>query len=1052
MEFGILGPLTVRLGATPLPLRGAREAKLLAALLLEPNRSVPTDKLIDAVWGDGPPATGRQQVHNTLAAMRRRFVAAGAPADLFSRTSAGFVINVAESCLDATHFEALAAQARALAAAGEPSAALRLFRAALGLWRGPALAGLDGRLFSSAADRLEEERLACLECRIEIELGLGEQHNPASTALTPRPQLVPELAALVGEHPLRERLVGLWMRALYREGRRSEALGAYAATRGRLAEELGLDPGPELMQLHEAILRDEPGLLGGPETAHSPVTANGPARLVPAELPADLVDFVGRGVETDRVLDILRASAPQAVPTCAIVGQAGVGKTSLAVHVAHRLRPSYPDGQLFVDLRGADQRPLAADDVLARFLRTLGVPGPAMPRELQERAALYRSLLADRRVLVVLDNAADAEQARPLLPGTPSCAVLVTSRDRLAGLVGSASVDLDVLATEGALALLDRAAGEGRVWAERQAAEDLVRLCGGLPLALRVVGVKLATSPHRTLSALVARLADEQHRLDQLTHGGLAVRRSLDFSYRRLVPADQILLRRVALLDATDFAGWTAAAVAALPAGTAAVADQPAGTADEACRNRPQPALAADEACRNRPQSALAVEEGLDRLVGAHLLQASGPDKAGQVRYRMHDLVRVYGRERAGVDDTPDESLAAVRRTLHHWIALVTNAEETLVGPGHLAPSGLPGQDVAADQATLERIAPDPLAWLDAERDALIATVRQAADLGLLAECVRLACTPIRVFDFQVPHGDEITTHNIALDVARRVGDRRAEGLALAGLARIEILSGRWAQGRPALEVAERALLAAGERHGLVLVYRELGNLDRFEGRPAAAQERYDAMARICREIDDPVGEAFALRGLAQIHLAANEPEQALGLLEAALVASDRVPGQASRPMVLYTLGLASLRLRQIARAGAAFREALSWCRQTGDVAGEVLTLAGLASAAVASGDLPEAERLMAAAHGRQHLARDKVTRGMVLLTYAQVRLARGMAVSAAGFARQAVETYRHLGAVSLQAQALDVVADSHQAAGNVEAATLTRAEAAALRPTLQPA
>jgi DNA-binding SARP family transcriptional activator len=1028
MEFGILGPLTVRAGAAPLPLRGAREEKLLAALLLEPNRSVRTDRLIEAVWGDNPPATGRQQVHNTLAAMRRRFMAAGAPADLLSRTSAGFVVNVAESSLDATHFDALAGRARALAAVGEAGAALRLSRAALDLWRGPALAGLDGRVFVNAADRLEEERLACLESRIEIELGLGGPHSSSSSLPTPRPQLVPELAALAGEHPLRERLVGLWMRALYREGRRSEALGVYAAVRARLADELGLDPGPELMQLHEAILRDEPGLLSGPDTPPAAVITAAPARLSPAELPADLVDFVGRRAETDRVLHLLRASAAPAVPTCAIVGQAGVGKTSLAVHVAHRLRASYPDGQLFVDLRGADQRPLAADDVLARFLRALGSPGAAIPRELQERAALYRSLLADRRVLVVLDNAADAEQARPLLPGTPSCAVLVTSRDRLAGLVGSASVDLDVLATDGALALLARAAGEGRVRAEPRAARDLIRLCGGLPLALRVVGVKLATSPHRTLSALVARLADEQHRLDQLAHGGLAVRRSLDFSYRRLDAADQVLLRRVAALDATDFAGWTAAAVA----------DQPAVTADEAGRNRPQPALA--------------VEEGLDRLVGAHLLQASGPDRAGQVRYRMHDLVRVYARERAGVDDCPDDRLAAVRRALHHWIALVTHAEEILVGPGHLAPSGAPSREVRPDPATLDRIAPDPLAWLDAERNALVATVRQAADLGLLAECVRLACTPIRVFDFQVPHGDEIATHNIALDAARRIGDRRAEGTVLAGLARIEIMSGHWARGRSAMESAERALLAAGERHGLVLVYRELGNLDRFEGRPAAAQARYEAMARVCREIDDPVGEAFALRGLAQIHLAAGQPEQALGLLDTALAAAGRVPGRAPRPMVLYTLGLTTLELGRTGCAEAAFREALSWCRQAGDVAGEVVNLAGLASAALAGGDLDEAERLMAVAYGRQHLARDKLTRGTVLLTYARVRLARSMPMSAAGFARQAVDTYRQLGASALQGQALDLIADSHQALGNAEAAASARAEAAALPPTLQPA
>jgi hypothetical protein len=450
----------------------------------------------------------------------------------------------------------------------------------LALWRRPTLAGLPlGPALAGRAAVVEEERLAITEELADARLALDE---PDQVLRLLRPHL--------HMNPLRERAYVLLMKALCRLGDLAGALATFTQARGVLTEHLGIAPGVELRQLHQSILDGDMD----PQERGTVVTSHRPPVVRPAELPADLVDFVGRAAEIRQVTDQLGASGATAVPMCGVVGPAGVGKTSLALHVAHRLRTSYPDGQLFMDLRGADRHPLVSAEVLARFLRALGVPGEAIPNDVQERAALYRSLLADRRLLVVLDNAADEEQLRPLLPGTPTCAVLVTSRYRLAGVVGLASVDLGVLDTDDALALLERTAGAVRVRAEPAAAEELVHLCGGLPLALRVVGVKLATYRHRALSALVERLAEERHRLDQLAHAGLAVRSSLDFSYHRLDPVDRMLLCRVSLLDAPDFVAWTAAAVA--------------------------------------DETVPVVEEGLDRRVAAHLVQIAGTDGLGQVR------------------------------------------------------------------------------------------------------------------------------------------------------------------------------------------------------------------------------------------------------------------------------------------------------------------------------------------------------------------------------------------------------------------------------------
>jgi tetratricopeptide (TPR) repeat protein len=810
-------------------------------------------------------------------------------------------------------------------------------------------------------------------------------------------------------HPLRERAYGLLMKALCRLGDVAGALSTYAQARGALIEQLGIEPGAELRQLHRSILD---GDLGADER-RTVATAHRPPVVKPAELPADLVDFVGREGEIQQVIALLSASGATAVPMCSIVGQAGVGKTSLAVHIAHRLRANYPDGQLFVDLRGADRHRLVSAEVLARFVRALGVPAQAIPHDAQERAALYRSLLADRRLLVVLDNAADEEQVRPLLPGTPTCAVLVTSRYRLPGLVGLASVDLGILGTDSALALLDRTAGATRVRTEPAAAEELTRLCGGLPLALRVVGVKLATSPHRTLSALVERLTEERHRLDHLAHAGLAVRSSLDFSYQRIDPADRRLLRRVSLLDAPDFAAWTAAAVA--------------------------------------DQALPVVEEGLDRLVAAHLVQIAGTDVVGQLRYRMHDLIRVYARERAAAEDPEADRLAAVRRALHHWLGLVTAGERALYGDSYHTRHAQEIARVALDQAAVDRVSMDPLAWIEAERAAFVSAVRQAAAVGLFAESWRLACVPEGMLEYRELTDESVTVHTIAADVAHRLGDRLGEAAALVTLGRLESERGDWARSRSLLETAEAMFIAEGDRLGLAECHQELAHKDRYEGKLGSARDRYTAMVKASHDKDSAI-EALGLRGLGQIHLFAGNPRAALPLLESALEASSRCAGVMPRLLVLVWYGEACLQLGDTVNAAAAFHEVASWSERVGASGGAVWSLSGLAQVALADGDIGGAERFASRAHDQCHLLRQPSTNVVVSFALARVRLAQGHLASAKRHADEALDDCRRLGAVVQHARTLDLMAEIHEATGDHEAAAAARAEAATLRPAAQPA
>ncbi|WP_316519667.1 AfsR/SARP family transcriptional regulator [Kitasatospora brasiliensis] len=628
MEFRILGSLEVWTGdGRRVPSEGSRQERLLAALLLNADSSVPVARLVDAVWDERPPATATRQVRNLAGVLRRRFAEADPQAPPVLLTDGrGYRITLTGHHLDARAFTDRLAAARREAAAGGIAAAVDGLRAALALWRGPALDGLAVDADAPGAVALDELRLTAWEECLDLELALG-RHRAA----------VPELTALVADHPLRERFTGQLMRALHGSGRTPEGLAAYRRIADRLADGLGLDPGPELRALHLDLLATEPlrvepmrvepvrAEAARPEQAPAPAEPPPPAQLPPA-----LATFVGRDTELSALDALLTAPARQKATVCTVSGLAGVGKTTLAVDWAHKVRDRFPDGQLYADLHGYSvDAPLAPHTVLARFLRALGVPGDRIPTTPDEAAALYRSLLAGRRLLVVLDNARDAEQVRPLLPGAPDCRTVVTSRTRLDGLTvrnGARPLVLDVLPAHQALDLLARLLGEHRTSAEPRAAAELAASCGRLPLALAITASRLAACPDRSLTDHSAELLDVEHRLSALQIEGdatSAVRAAFDLSYRSLPAEARALLRLLTLLPAVGIGSEAAAALAGAP-----------------------PA---------------AVRPVLDRLATAHLLAVDEHD-----RYRLNDLLHLYAAERYSVETGTAERRAALAR-LGSW-------------------------------------------------------------------------------------------------------------------------------------------------------------------------------------------------------------------------------------------------------------------------------------------------------------------------------------------------------------------------------------------------
>ncbi|MFI6600188.1 BTAD domain-containing putative transcriptional regulator [Nonomuraea sp. NPDC050536] len=773
---GILGPAQARHDGVELDLGAPRQRALLACLALAEGRPVTLDQLIEALWEDDPAPTVTPMVRSYVSRLRKVL-----GHERLVRLGGGYALR--EVGTDLAEFHALAAQGQ--------------HRRALALWRGDAVPELTGRYGEAQRTRLEDLRLSATEAACERELADGAADG-----------LIAELLDLVARSPLRERPRGLLMRAYAAAGRREEALAVYAGFQQLLAEELGLDPGPELATLHQSLLAG-----AGPR----------PARLVagPAQLPPDISDFTGRATQVDELLTELRTERERAPVVSVVSGIGGVGKTTLALHVAHAVRRDFPDGQLYVDLQGAGPAPADPAAALTAFLHALGVGDQDIPDAPQERSALFRSLVSGRRMLVVLDNAADAAQVTPLLPGDHGCGVLVTSRVRLHGLDGARVLDLTVLDGDEAVALLTKIIGPERVAAEPEQARRLAELCGHLPLAVRVAGARLASRSSWTIASMVGRLAGERDRLRALRVLNLAVESSFELSYRQLDPGCARAFRLVAVPDSEDLSLSSAAAL-----------------------------LDLDE---------VEAEQLLENLVDLSLLESPA---AG--RYRFHDLLKVYARQQA--DDERERALA---RLVVHLLATLQSACEVWRLALYWAAPRVRGGLPFAGTAEADR-------WLAAELAGIWPVVAQSGD----AVAVRLLRLLEERVDRMVHHGEFRRTAEAVKQSAEARGDLETATGAACVLGSVFFTLGDRAQAEPVLRAAagharDRILLSEITTL-LALVIASRGDY------PAAAETALAAV-EAGRGSGDPAAEARALTNLAQIQLRTGQAEEALGHITAAV-------------------------------------------------------------------------------------------------------------------------------------------------------------------------
>lgn len=967
-------------GTTWSPIRAAQQRVVLAVLLAEPGQVVSSERLVAELWGDQPPKEANSALRGYIMRLRRA-LGDRAASRLVTRGQ-GYELLVGTGELDAAEFERRVVAGRRALVEGSPRVALSQLDEGLALWHGPALADVaPGPTVTPWAARLAQSRLAALEER-------------AATLLTlDRPgDVVDELTRLVGEHPFRERLWELLMRALHASGRRAEALAAYRSARRALAEDLGLEPGRTLRDLHRSIASDQ--------TAEQAATE--PVRVVPAQLPAAVAAFTGRQPQLDR-LDTTLACDSETGPAlvlATITGTAGVGKTALAVRWAHRIRGRFPDGQLYANLRGYDaDEPLRPLDVLSAFLPALGVPADEVPATLEPAAALFRSLLADRRVLVVLDNARHPDQVRPLLPGGAGCLALVTSRDPLGGLVardGAVRLPLAALTPAEARTLLVALLGRDRIDAEPAAAARLAGLCGHLPLALRIAAANLDRDRDLALATYADRLAGDGA-LAALEPDGdpeAGVRAAFEHSYTALPEPARAAFRLFGLVPGPDV---TAPMLAAM-----------AGAANSAA-----------EAVR-----------ALARLTAAGLL-----DEATGGRYGAHDLVRRFAAELAAGDGDAERA-AAIDRLMTHY-QRHTEAAAALLYPVVLRlPSTMDGlarpvfdSDVAA------------AGWLDAELAGLAAAIRYAAQHGPRPAAWRLADALRGYLYLRMHVVDWESIGTAALTAARADGDVLGEASARLSLGMLQLATGRYDDAVASFAAATGGSRLAGWTAGEAAAVANLGSVHLETDRLDEAAEHYAVALDLNRRHGMRTAEAGQLANLALVQGIRGQLRRSADNLGAALALHRQIGSRVSEARNLANLGDAYLRLGRVADATAALTRALAMHRELGDRRTEGSTMCMLAAAHRDAGRLADALTLATGAMTRAAESGNRpYDRAEAALALAEVRRIRGENEPAADCYRLAVGLAHQIGNRYLECSALIGLAGTQRPDDAVE-----RAQAALL-------
>ena len=916
MFFGLLGPVEARVDDREVRLGGPRARAVLAALLLDANRVVPLASIVQTAWGDEASGAARFQVQNRMSALRRALRQSGGE-DLIETAGAGYVIHVQPGQLDAQLFDTQLDEARRSIAAGDLTSAARTLTDALRLWRGPALHGLETPQLRVAARCLDEARLTARELLVDLDLRLGRHH-----------EVIGELLDFVTAHPWREGAAGKLMLALYRAGRRREALEAYERTHHLLRSELGIDPGDDLVRLRDQILRDDPRLSysipdGAAEPAAAVGTASGPSvagqfagsptgvvdtaiqqdrdgaepgtdlngvDLVPRQLPMVTRHFVGRADELAR-LDRLAAPTGSATVTLLMVGMAGVGKTALAVYWAHRIAGQFHDGQLYVNLRGFDpaRTPMAPAEAIRGFLDALAIPPGRIPANLDAQAALYRSLLAGRRMLVVLDNAGHADQVRPLLPGSPTCFVVVTSRNRLAGLAAIEDVQaitLDLLPAAEAEELLSQRLGPDRVGAEPQVTSEIIARCGRLPLALAIVAAVAAAHRSFPLTALAKELREVRGRLDAFAGDDSAVdlRAVFSWSYNALGTHAARLFRLLGLHPGPEISVPAAASLADVPV------------------SELRPVLA--------------------ELTRAHLIVERGPG-----RYTLHDLLRAYAAEQAHRLESDEQRNAAIHRALDHYLHTAHAAARLLdphrdqISPTPLQPGARP-ENLADHQRALH--------WLSTEVPVLLSVVDQAASIGSDTHTWQLAWT-LATYLYRRGYWHDLTIPYAALAAARRLADPTAQShahrlLALAQL-RIGRLDDAHTQLRQALDLSTEADDPAGQAH----CHNSLAALRERQGHHVEALDHARRALDLYRVAGHRRGQAAALNGIGWYHALLGDHQRALNYCQQALTVLQELDDHPGQAATWDSLAYAHHQLGQYTQAITCYQHAVDLFRDLAD-------------------------------------------------------------------------------------------------------------------------
>jgi DNA-binding SARP family transcriptional activator/tetratricopeptide (TPR) repeat protein len=943
-EIGLLGELQMSLDGQAIRVGPPRQGTVLASLAVDAGRLVPLDTMIARVWGDHPPQAPRTGLYSYVARLRRAMVAGhdGFCAPLLRRPG-GYLLDVEAECVDLLRVQRLTCLAQD--AATDDGRRAQLLRDALGLWRGPALCGLPGDWAGRTRDQLEQQHVDLVVQWAHLQFRLGHPH-PTLAVLMP----------MVAEHPLTESLVAALIRTLWAAGQRAEALDCYARTRRRLVDELGIEPGDELRAVHHAVLRDEvspaemtyplppgrvmpgrvmpgrvmPGRASlaarsqlaprgtGPPGVHIVAGRDPSVTVCPAQLPPDLFGFAGRGHEIEALDAQVRARVRQstAMVIVAICGPPGVGKTALATHWGHRVARHFADGQLYLNLRGFDPIGPAVEpaDAVRRFLESLGVPGDRVPSDMDGRVALYRSLISDRRLLVVLDNARNADHVRPLLPGTPACVTVITSRHQLDGLIaldGARALPVGMLSPDEAHSLLALRLSDDRVASEPAAAAGIIEACAGLPLALAIVAARAAQHPTFPLAALVAELYAAPSRLTGFAYGdgSTDLRTLFSWSYDALTGGARRLFRLLALHRGPDI---TAGAAASL-----------AGSAAED------------------------VHHLLSELTGASLVAEPAPG-----RFAVHDLLRAYAAEQVQTVESAPQRRASVHRLLDHYLR-AAHAGALLIDHTVTPVDLPPAVDGVAEHRHDGQFG--ALIWFAAEQANLLAIIDLAAGESFHQYTWQLAWSVGGFLQRQGGWQDQARIHRQALEAARQLGDRLALAHAHRGLARAYNKLNRHHDAADHLRQALALFEQLGDLSGQARTHQNLAWMFDHTDDPHNALRHSWSALRLYRAAGDRSGLGRTLNAVGWYHARLGDCARAVRYCRLALAVLREAQDQIGLADTSDSLGFAHHQLGQVPEAIIEYRYALALRRADHDAYAIATTLSHLGAALHSVGQDDEA-------------------------------------------------------------------------------------------------